>query len=264
MSSGFQAQVSATVSAGFASKAPRLHAPSTPTSTSARQSAEHRLELARAALLLGPAGHLPVDLGAGQLALSGIAGSHPSSSCHHLTAAKHVRCVTFITLGVGVASRAALRRAWAAPHVRASVRVNAEKHVCPSCSVMADRLPSVRAVGGRCPSALGWALKSAERGFVVLVVGFPAQAFGTNCYRGRERSRRAVRGDRPGHRRHRPARRGAGRAPAAPGRGRAHPRAPGPHLLGHAGLRRARHHRLDPPRATASCWPTRPRRCRST
>ncbi|GIF90976.1 hydrolase [Catellatospora chokoriensis] len=32
------------------------------------------------------------------------------------------------------------------------------------------------------PLALGWALKSAERGFVVLVVGFPAQAFGTNCY----------------------------------------------------------------------------------
>src|SRR5690349_23835544 len=30
--------------------------------------------------------------------------------------------------------------------------------------------------------ALGWALRSAERGFVVLVVGFPAQAFGTNCY----------------------------------------------------------------------------------
>ena len=81
----------------------------------------------------------------------------------------------------------------------------------------------------------------------MLVTGFPSDAFGTNCYVVATGAGRAVRGGRPGHRGDRPARRGAGRAPAAPGRGAAHPRSPRPHLLGGAGLRRPRHHRLHPP-----------------
>ena len=49
----------------------------------------------------------------------------------------------------------------------------------------------------------------------MLIAGFPAEVFGTNCYVVATGAGRAVRGRRPGHRRARPARRGARRAPAA-------------------------------------------------
>ena len=81
----------------------------------------------------------------------------------------------------------------------------------------------------------------------VLVTGFPAEAFGTNCYVvATGPGEQCVVVD-PGHRGDDAARCGAGRAPAAPGRRPAHPRSPRPHLLGRAGLRRPRHHGVHPP-----------------
>ena len=72
----------------------------------------------------------------------------------------------------------------------------------------------------------------------------PSRGVRDQLLRPRARRGGAVRGRRPRHRRGRPARRGARRAPAQAGRGAAHPRARRPRLLGDAGVRHPRRGRL--------------------
>ena len=104
-------------------------------------------------------------------------------------------------------------------------------------------------------------LDSASRGRdpAVLVTGFPADAFGTNCYVVATGAGRAVPGRRPRHRRARPARRACSPSTAC-----TRPRCCSPTATSTtpSRSRRSAARAASPPtctRPTGRCWPTRPR-----
>ena len=91
----------------------------------------------------------------------------------------------------------------------------------------------------------------------MLVAGFPAQMFDTNCWVVAPAAGEECVVVDPGVGVVGQLDDAPARAPAAPGRRPAHPRPPRPRLLGHAGLRRPRRPGLHPPATTATGSPTR-------
>ena len=97
----------------------------------------------------------------------------------------------------------------------------------------------------------------------VLIAGFPAGPWGTNCYVAATGPGTECVVVDPGKDAAAGVAEVVARAPAQAGRRAGHPRARRPHVVRRPGRRHVRRHRLDPPRATGTCSPTRWPACRA-